>query len=270
MKRVLAQWFGDSYHKVNQQQNSRFGMKKLPTQNEQGDWLPDVRCIHAHFHHGHGFGLPYFYPEIDQYISIMRDPFDLMVSMYFFIKGRSKQGQFWHQGRPVDITEKFPTIESYLKTYPYWIFSHLPQNLTLANYREKLAAQFVYIGIFEDLQTSVDRLAMKLGYPTMTLPVSNTSKYDETIPEEMRHQFYFDYPLLKKVYDFAAENYLYDLPTESVDGAVAQGKAAESVSADAVFKRGASDAIRKPNFVASFESKDLEIVCGDMLISEES
>ena len=175
MRRVLAEWFGDGFHKVNQEQNSQFGMQKLPTQDDEGNWLPDVRCIQSHFHHGHGFGLPYFYPEVDQYITILRDPFDLMVSMYFFIKGRSRKGKFWFRGRPVDISERYPNIDSYLSTYPYWMFSHLPQNLTLANYRHQLESQFVYIGVYEDLQTSIDQLAVVLDQPTMQLPVSNLS-----------------------------------------------------------------------------------------------
>lgn len=210
MRMALAQWFGDGYHKLNQQQDARFGLNKIPTQDAQGNGLPEVRCLQAHFHHGHGSGLPYFYPEVDQYITMLRDPFDLMVSMYFFTKGRSKAGQFWYRGRPVDINDQYPTIESYVQSYPYWLYSHLPQNLTLANYRTKLAQQFVYIGIFEDLQTSIDRLAERLGQRSVTVPVSNTSQYDEMVPQHLRAQFYFDFPLPKKIYDFACENYRND------------------------------------------------------------
>lgn len=213
MRKALGHWFGDGYHKLNQRQDARYGLEKLPTQDQHGHWLPDVRCIQAHFHHGHGFGLPYFYPEVDQYITILRDPFDLMVSMYFFTKGRSKAGLFWHRGRPVDITQQYPTIESYIRSYPYWMFSHLPQDLTLANYRSKLAEQFVYIGIFEDLQTSINRLAQKLGKPPVEVPRSNVSQYDEMVPRHLREQFYFDYPLPKKIYDFACEHYQHDAPT---------------------------------------------------------
>lgn len=251
MRYVLSEWFGDGYHKVNQQQTARFGMQKLPTQDSDGNWLPNVRCIQAHFHHGHGFGLPYFYPEIDQYITILRDPFDLVVSMYFFTKGRSKQGHFWYRGRPVDISEKYPTIESYIRSYPFWMFSHLPQNLTLANYQEKLSSQFVYIGIYEDLQTSIDRLASILDQPTMTLPITNASRYDEMVPQDMREQFYFDYPLPKKIYDFALENYLSD-----------STKHASQLP-------DASDSSTIPEESILLENEE-EVVCGDMLMSEES
>ena len=258
MRRVLSEWFGDGFHKVNQQQNSQYGMQKLTTQDADGNWLPDVRCIQSHFHHGHGFGLPYFYPEINQYVTILRDPFDLMVSMYFFMKGRSKRGQFWFRGRPVDISEEIPNVKAYLSKYPYWMFSHFPQDLTLANYREKLASQFVYIGVFEDLQTSIDRLALALNQSTMTLPVSNASEYDETVPEDLREQFYFDYPLPKKIYDFAVENYLND-PAKSVD------PDDENVDAEVISSTSAKGISGNASAIS-----DGEVVFGDMLMSEES
>ena len=53
--------------------------------------------------------------------------------------------------------------------------------------------------------------------PESTLPRVNASIYDEKIPEHLREQFYADYPLLKKVYDFAARNYQlegYEFPAD--------------------------------------------------------
>lgn len=251
MRHVLSQWFGDGFHKVNQQQNAQFGMQKLPTKDEEGNWIANVKCIQSHFHHGFGFGLPYFYPEVDQYITILRDPFDLMVSMYFFMKGRSRKGNFWFRGRPVDISEKFPNIESYLRTYPYWLFSHLPQDLTLANYQQQLESRFVYIGVYEDLQASMDQLALVLEKPSIVLPLSNASEYDENIPNDMRDQFYHDYPLPKKIYDFAVENYLSPSQTEEPE-----------VQHDSTSEMG----LEEQAVVLDAD----EVVSGDMVMSEEA
>jgi len=107
----------------------------------------------------------------------------------------------------VDLRNQFPNVESYVRTYPYWLFNHLPQDITLVNYREKLQEQFVYIGIFEDLQTSIDNLGLVLGKPQTQLPKFNVSTYDESVPESLRKQFYHDYPLLDQVYQFALEQY---------------------------------------------------------------
>ena len=262
MRRVLSDWFGKGFHKVNQERTAPFGLPKVPTKDGQGNWLPDVKCIQAHFHHGHGFGLPYFYPEVQQYITIMRDPFDLMVSMYFFMKGQSKEGKFWYRGRPVDISKEIPNIESYLQRYPFWLYSHLPQNLTLANYSQELPRQFVYIGIFEDMQNSIDRLAEKLDKPTTTLPLSNASEYDETVPENLREQFYHDYPLPKRIYDFAVENYLKRPTDDAQQSAAEQVKNREPIPTEAVTGSGL------PCSAHTEPVLDDEVVCGDMSPAE--
>ena len=105
------------------------------------------------------------------------------------------------------MRDQFPNVESYVRSYPYWLFNHLPQDITLANYEEKLVDRFVYIGIFEDLQTSIDNLGLVLGKPQTQLPKFNVSTYDETVPDSLRDQFYHDYPLLHRVHQFALDRY---------------------------------------------------------------
>jgi hypothetical protein len=205
--RLLKQWFGDTYHKLNQDESQDILLPKVETQDAQGNWLPDVRCIHGHFNHGRGYGLPYYYPEIDQYFTIIRDPFDLTVSMYFFAKGRSAEGRFWFRGKAVNFADQFSSVTEYVRNYPYWLFHHLPQDITLDNYEEKLRKRFVYIGVFEDMQTTISNLAKILNKPGENLQQLNVSNYDEKVPDYLRENFYADYPLLKKIYDFAKDNY---------------------------------------------------------------
>ncbi len=218
--RLLRQWFGDVYHKLNQDETKDIILPRVETRDADGNWLENVKCIHGHFNHGRGYGLPYFYPELDQYFTILRDPFDLTVSMYFFAKGRSMDGKFWYRGKPVDIRDQFPTVESYVNSYPYWLFSHLPQDMTLDNCTEKLRQRFVYIGVFEDLQISIDNLAKILEKPEWKLPHMNVSMYDEPVPEYLREKFYLDYPLLKRVYDFALANYRLEDSELSANGGI--------------------------------------------------
>jgi len=215
--RLLRHWFGTEYHKLNQDERRDIVLPRVEARDAKGRWLPNVKCIHGHFNHGRGYGLPYFYPEINQYFSILRDPFNLAVSMYFFAKGRSREGRFWFRGEAVDLNEQFPDVESYVNSYPYWLFDHLPQDVTLENYEEKIRSRFIYLGVFEDLQTTIDNLAKVLGKESATLPHFNVSKYDENIPEHLREKFYEDYPLLKKVYDLALNTYKlegYEIPAD--------------------------------------------------------
>lgn len=215
--RLLRHWFGPHYHKLNQDERRDIILPRVETQDAQGRWLPNVKCIHGHFNHGRGYGLPYFYPELDQYFTILRDPFDLAVSMYFFAKGRSKEGRFWFRGEAIDLNQQFPNVESYVNSYPYWLFDHLPQDVTLDNYEERIRSRFIFLGIFEDLQTTIDNLGKLLGMESATLPHFNVSTYDENIPERLREKFYADYPLLKKVYDLALNTYKlggYEFPSD--------------------------------------------------------
>ena len=127
--------------------------------------------------------------------------------MYFFVKGRSIRGEFWFRGEQVDIRDQFPTVESYIESYPYWLFDHLPRDLTVANYREKINKKFVYVGVFEDLEMSIANLGKVLGKEMWDMPHMNESVYDEVVPNRLREKFYADYPLLKRVYDLALATY---------------------------------------------------------------
>jgi len=203
--RLLRQWFGKSYAKLNQDETRDILLPRVsltPT-----DDRPPVACIHGHFDHGRGYGLPYYYPGVDQYFTVFRDPFDLVVSMYFFAKGRSLEGRFWYRGKQVNLLDQYPTVEHYLRDFPYWLYNHLPQDITIADYREKLARRFIYIGIQEDLRSSIRNLGAILGKPYVELGRFNESSYDEPVPTWLREQFYHDYPLLKAIYDFARETY---------------------------------------------------------------
>lgn len=219
---VLRQWFGPGYHKLNQDETRDILLPKVETRHADGAWREDVRCIHGHFNHGRGYGLPYYYPEVDQYFTILRDPFDLTVSMYFFAKGRSARGAFWYRGRQVDFASQFPSVEHYIRSYPYWLFHHLPQNLHLGNLDSQLRQRFVYVGIVEDLDRSVANLARVLGKPPVSVPQLNVSDYDERIPEHLREKFYRDYPLLQAVYGFARANYRFAEAMPAAGAAPAQ------------------------------------------------
>ena len=184
--RVLRRWFGKSYLKLNQDETQDLLLPRFELKNGDGKWLEDVKCVHGHFDHGRKYGLPYYYPEVEQYFTIFRDPFDIVVSMYFFCKGRSKEGRFWYRGKQVNILDEYPTLESYLADYPYWLFNHLPQDITLSNYQDKLEQRFIYVGLQEDLSNSIAQLAKILNKPIFEAPRFNESVYDEYVPNWLR------------------------------------------------------------------------------------
>jgi len=205
--RVLRHWFRGHYYHTFTEDRLGLPMPRIMTRDHQGRWLPDVHCIHAHFDHRRGYGLPYLYPEIQQYVTIFRDPFDIVVSMYFFAKGKARQGQFFHEGQAVDFCRLYPKLEHYVHDHPVWLYDHLPQDLTLHQLRRDLQERFVYIGLFEDMPTSLDRLRRRLGKPPVEMPVRNVSQYDEEIPDSLRKWFYHHHPLLYEIYQFALDTY---------------------------------------------------------------
>ena len=205
--RLLRKWFGKQYRKLNQDETQDILLPRISTRDENGNWDPEIKCIHGHFDTLRGYGLPYYYPEIDQYFTIFRDPFDIVVSMFFFCKGRSAEGRFWYRGKQVNILDQYPNVEFYLRENPYWIYNHLPQDITIQNFEERLREHFIYIGIQEELQTSIGLLSRILGKPEIQLPRYNESNYDEPVPEWLREKFYEDYPLLNRIYEFAKQNY---------------------------------------------------------------
>ena len=205
--RVLRHWFRGHYYHTFTDDRLGLPMPRIPTQDRWGRWISEVHCIHAHFDHRRGYGLPYLYPEVKQYMTIFRDPFDIVVSMYFFAKGKAKAGVFFHEGKQVDFCQLYPRLEDYVHDHPVWLYDHLPQDLTLHRLSAALHERFVYIGIFEDMPTSINQLRLRLGKPPVEMPMRNVSKYDEDVPESLRQWFYHNHPLLHDIYQFALETY---------------------------------------------------------------
>ncbi len=205
---LLRRWFGETYHHPHQDESRDVLLPKAEVKLKNGEWNPQVKCIHSHFDAGRGYGLPHHYPEVDQYFTVMRDPFDMLVSMYFFVKGRSERGEYRYRGKVIDLREQYPSLESYLKVHHAWVEDHLPEDLTVENCEDYVASRFVYLGRFEALQSSVDRLADILGKPRVVLPKQNESNYSEEIPLHWKEEVYGRYPKARQLHDWSAQTHL--------------------------------------------------------------
>ena len=204
---LLRRWYGPTYHHPHQDETRDILLPRVRVKLENGNWDPKVKCIHGHFDRGRGYGLPEHYPEIDQYFTIMRDPFDMVVSMYFFVKGRSQRGEYRYRGKVIDIREQYPDLSSYLKVYHAWVEDHLPTDFTVKNSSSYVDSRFVYLGCFEELQRSVDGLADVLGKPRSTLPKQNVSRYDEEIPTDLKSHVHGLYPRAKCLHEMSEKTY---------------------------------------------------------------
>lgn len=215
MKQVLRRWFGRNihWHFYDEARNlpprpyrpSKFN--RLLTQV-----TGRVTCIYGPFNRQRGFGVEEYYPTAQQFFTVVRDPLKTALSRYFYAKQQGLSRM--HAGIPAPISANYASVDDFIADQlhlPYLV-NYLPGPLTLGNYADVFAARFVYVGIAEDLQTSVDQLAERLGFASVPVPHVNTSKHDETLDPALAADFVAARPLEYAIYHYALEHYR-DVPS---------------------------------------------------------
>lgn len=206
---VLESWFGHNYrrHYHDEPNDSPPEKHALYLDDENTTFRPGL-CIHGHFNHKRGNGVTDYYPEADQLITIIRDPFEHYLSHYFYAVRLLRDGRAYRAGKKHSLADRSPTLGKYLQQVRRsHICSFLPPGISLDNYREVLEASFVYIGITEELQRSVDILAQTLGFQRAKVPTINASERTEPIPDGAREEFEVNNPLEMAIYRFARDNW---------------------------------------------------------------
>lgn len=169
-------------------------------------------CIHGHFNHARNIGVSDYYPEVNQFITVVRDPFDLHLSNYFYLKKLSQNNHVYRAKKQNEVLAKGWTLQDYLENMRNSLIPlFMPSEVNQDNYQTVLDEQFIAIGISEHLQDSVDLLAKKLGFSSQQVPVSNQSKWDEEVPEGAREFFEENNPLAIGIYDYAKERLAKEL-----------------------------------------------------------
>ncbi|MFC1778432.1 sulfotransferase family 2 domain-containing protein [Pseudomonadota bacterium] len=208
---ILKAWFKKGYyrHSYNEKRNT-------PPQKHnlyKGFFTKTLRpkiCIHGHFNNKRGTGVQDYYPEANQFITIFRDPFHLHVSTYFYVKQqeKTKSSGAYRFGKPHPIIANNWNLEDYLNVKPKsYICNFLPPSITLDNYRHILKEQFLFIGIAEELQRSVDALSRILQFESKLVPMVNVSNWKEQVPDGIRETFVDNNPLEMAIYAYAKETF---------------------------------------------------------------
>lgn len=157
-------------------------------------------CVFGHFNRDRGFGVEHSYPQAVQFVTILRDPFDQAVSQYYF--ARSREGVWQDPGRVPAAG-----LRSYLETVRPNMLNHFPRQVTAANFREMMERDFVEIGIMEQLEPSLRRIAGRLGRrlaPGAPGHLNATPRDAETADlQALRAGFRDRNPLEFEVYDHA-------------------------------------------------------------------
>lgn len=202
-RQVLSHWFGSRlYFHYFDEPN-----KRMP---EQHALAPGI-CIHGHFNARRGFGIIHYYTDAEQFITFLRDPFEILVSRYYYVKMREKAGTSFRDGKPTalaDDVNDFLKVVIHNPDYTPNILDFFPQTLTQNNYWQVIEKKFIFIGFMDYYQQSLDRLAGILGFPCMTAPFKNKSERFGEVDSDLRVRFINDHPLEYMVYNYAKEKFL--------------------------------------------------------------
>ena len=175
VKESLTSWYGTNFftHYVNENE------LQAPPQHT----LMGSQCIHGHFNRFRTFGVDDFYPQAEQFITFLRDPFQQHISTFFYIQREAELYKFNGLPTPIMAMKSFEEFLIYLienrveiqKGFANTMFAHLPARFLPFDARLLHSDVFIHIGITEKLTLSMSLLAKKLGHTYTEITPQNTS-----------------------------------------------------------------------------------------------
>lgn len=198
---VLRKWFWPGFHAhYFDHQHGR-----MPLRPRKIKWLLHYTrlypmCIHGHFEEE--AGVYECYPRASQFITVVRDPLELQLSLFFDHKRRLKEegGLYW-KGKEVQM-EFDGDIDQWVEERPSFLLKFFPWAITLDNYQEVINKHFVHIGVTEELQQSINIFAEKLEKKTIEVPHKNISPRTERPSESAIRKFREKHPLEYALYEY--------------------------------------------------------------------
>lgn len=204
---VLRKWFGRKLllHYHDEIKNKRPTLHRL----EKGLFKKKPRkniCIHGHFNHTRGNGTSDYYPSVQQFISVIRNPLEIHLSNYFYLKKLGKKA--YRNGNPHKAADPRYSVNNYFEDFPRsHLLSFLPKEINNSNYREIIESQFIYICLAEDFQNSINVLAEKLGRRPVIVPTYNLSPRRESLSKSLEEKFINENGLEFDIYQYVKESY---------------------------------------------------------------
>lgn len=196
VRKVFGRWFGRGLHEhyFNEERNLWPPVVNLPALAAQGIPL----AVYGHFNRLRGFGVEHDYPDVRQFITILRDPFEATISSFHYLR---RSGSRWQDQSRIPQG----SLREYMLRVPPNLLNHFPRVVTRSNYREQIERCFVEVGIMERLPETMRRIAAHLGRPfsDADLPHENATAQAEQPDAELRDLHLERYPLEHEVYRYA-------------------------------------------------------------------
>ena len=220
---IVKKWFSRSYHEHYFDDKKGRMPKRLSPRVLNKKTRPPL--IYGHFNKLRNFGVQDYYPTVSQFVTILRDPYEMAISTYFYVR---KQGpNHWlYQSCQV-------SLEDYVKNKKSRMLNHFPREMNISNFREFLEKDFIEIGITEMLPKSLERIAGKLNKkfdPSSLLRV-NVTERDTSLSDSHRDLFVDAHPLEFAIYEYARSRFV---TAKRAEMTLSQGRAPTTAQTEKV------------------------------------
>lgn len=145
-------------------------------------------------------------------MTILREPFEMAVSNFFYAK---RLGDEWYRNGEVRDPMASGLAEHLKQLRRTYLLEFFPIKLTEENWQEHIEKHFIWVGVTEHLQESLDIIADKLGKKPVKVPVVNTSPWDEEVTQDMRDEFRAKHELEYRIYEYALRCYHEEMQARS-------------------------------------------------------
>lgn len=199
---VLKIWYGSNLkiHRFKEQFGIMPKKHKLKT-FFKNQYKKDI-IIHGHFNKLRQFGIEDYYPEVNQFITIMRNPIEIQISNYFYIKKMEEEGRSYKNKKKLIIDKD---LDMYLQSSKSFILLHFPSGINKHNYKDFINEKFIHIGVIENFQKSINILAKKLNKKPISIMHKNASPRT-LVPTSKSISIFQDHHELEYlIYEYALE-----------------------------------------------------------------
>jgi len=209
LRQVLTEWYCSSFHSHYYHQRWNLPPRKINLKRGcfSREYKPKM-CIHGHFNRKLGIGLEDYYPQVDQFITVLRDLFELHLSNYYYGRKRlqARGGKVYREGQLHPLAQMNWSLADYLRERKEsFILQYLPADITEENYQQVIEEKFVAIGLVSRMQESIDMIAEQLDFPPIEVRHMNISARNEDVPPGTREDFIRNNPLVMAIYSYIKE-----------------------------------------------------------------